>query len=94
MGPGSLQPFSQPQLQYRDPCSNLGLTLGDPFGRLGPESPLTHPQQASLWLGALDPLRRWMEGWASRDRPGENMDMGTGSATGWLGGFISAAQPF
>ena len=50
-------------------------------------------QQASLWLGALDPLRGWMEGWASRDRPGETMDVGIGSATGWLGGFTSAAQP-
>ena len=78
-GPGNLQLVSQPQSQYRDPSSNLGLTSGDLFGRLGPESPLT---QASLWLGALDPLRGWMEGWASRDRPGETMDVGIGPATG------------
>ena len=59
-GPGSLQPVSQPQSQYRDHSSNLSLTSGDLFGRLGPKSPLTHPQQASLWLGALDP--KGMEG--------------------------------
>ena len=86
--PGSLQPVSQPQSQYRDHSSNLGLTSGDLFGRLGPESPLTHPQQASLWLGALDPLRGWREGWARQGQA--RREHGCGN---WLAGWLHFSCP-